>query len=60
MYNPFLQSIKESGPVGLGILILLFFGSIYSWYMILYKRSLFRQTRGMAKEFFRRFSGDNP
>lgn len=57
MNNPFLQSIKESGPVGLGILILLFFGSIYSWYMILYKRSLFRQTRGMAKEFFRRFSG---
>jgi biopolymer transport protein TolQ len=57
MNNPFLQSIKDSGPVGLGILIFLFFGSIYSWYMILYKGALFRQTRTMANEFFRRFTG---
>jgi len=57
MQNPFLQSIRESGPVGLGILIVLFLGSIYSWYMILYKRSLFRQSRSAAREFFRRFAG---
>lgn len=57
MHNPFLQSIKDSGPIGLGILILLFFGSIYSWGMIIYKQSLFRQARKMTEEFFRRFSG---
>ncbi len=57
MHNPFLQSIKDSGPIGLGIMILLFFGSIYSWGLIIYKRSLFRQARAMSEEFFRRFSG---
>jgi biopolymer transport protein TolQ len=57
MNNPFLQSIKDSGPVGLGILLLLFFGSIYSWTLIIYKLTLFRQVRRSMEEFFRRFSG---
>ncbi len=57
MHNPFLQSIKDSGPVGLTIMIVLFLGSIYSWFMIIYKFSLFRQTKSLAEEFFRRFSG---
>lgn len=57
MHNPFLQSIKDSGPVGLGILILLFIGSIWSWTLIIYKLSLFRQAKKSADEFFRRFSG---
>ncbi len=57
MNNPFIQSIKDSGPVGLGILVLLFFGSIYSWTLIIYKLSLFRQAKKSVEEFFRRFSG---
>ncbi len=56
MNNPFIQSIKDAGPVGLGILILLFIGSICSWTLILYKISLFRKTKKSVGEFCRRFS----
>ncbi len=57
MTNPFLQSIQESGFVGLTILILLFAGSIYSWTLILYKYVLFRQARRSIDSFLRKFSG---
>ncbi len=57
MTNPFLQSIRDSGPVGLGILVILFAASIVSWSMIIYKASLFRQTRNRVDDFLRRFTG---
>ncbi len=57
MTNPFLQSIRDSGPVGLGILVILFCASIVSWSMIIYKTSLFRKTRGKVDNFLRRFGG---
>lgn len=43
--------------MGLSIIVLLFFGSVYSWTLIIYKLSLFRQTKRTVEEFLRRFSG---
>ncbi len=57
MTNPFLQSIRDSGPVGLGILVILFVASIVSWSMIIYKITLFRQTRDKIDAFLSRFTG---
>ena len=56
MNNPFIQSFKESGWVGQGILLILFAGSIYSWTIILYKYSLLRKVRKAADAFLERFS----
>ena len=55
MNNPFIQSFKEAGLVGQAILIILFAGSCYSWFLIIYKSLLFRQVRRASDTFLRKF-----
>jgi len=52
---PLLKSFLESGWVGQAILIILFFASIFSWSIIIYKYKLLRQCRQAQRMFLSRF-----
>lgn len=55
MENPVWQSLSESGAVGNGILIILFFASIITWTVIIHKFFLFRQVNRSRELFLNRF-----
>jgi biopolymer transport protein TolQ len=51
--------VKNSGPVAIGVLVLLLLGSLYSWAIILGKSSSFSRARSQSRRFTRAFRKAN-
>ena len=50
-----VDMVKNSGPVAIGVLVLLLLGSLYSWAIILGKSSSFSKARSQSRRFTRAF-----
>jgi biopolymer transport protein TolQ len=50
-----VDMVKNSGPVAIGVLVLLLLGSLYSWAIILGKSSAFSRARSQSRRFTRAF-----
>jgi biopolymer transport protein TolQ len=50
-----VEMVSNSGPVALGVLVLLLFASLYSWTVILSKMSSFRKATEESRRFLRGF-----
>src|SRR6267154_2497281 len=47
--------VRNSGPVAIGVLVLLLIASLYSWAVILGKSATFRRARTQSRRFMRAF-----
>src|ERR1700742_1919332 len=47
--------VRNSGPVAIGVLVLLLIASLYSWAVILGKSATFRRARSQSRRFMRAF-----
>lgn len=50
-----LEMLNNIGPVAIGVLVLLLFSSLYSWFVILGKMSVFRKATKESRRFIRAF-----